>query len=57
VIEDFDPPPTAAGHESRRRYYRLTLFGRNVAQAEAARLQAVLRLARRQKLVPEKGGR
>ena len=57
VIEAFDPAASAEGHEARRRYYRLTPFGRRVAQAEAARLQAVLRLARRQKLLPDKGSR
>jgi DNA-binding PadR family transcriptional regulator len=57
VIEAFDPPAGAEGHEARRRYYRLTPFGRRVAEAETARLQAVLRLARRQKLVPERSGR
>ena len=57
VIAAFDPPAGADGHEARRRYYRLTPFGRRVAAAEAARLQATLRLARRQKLLPERGGR
>src|SRR5690348_9998004 len=38
LIEDFDPPPAAEGHEARRRYYRLTSFGRQVAKAEALRL-------------------
>src|SRR5262245_42941799 len=54
VIEDFDPPPDAGGHEARRRYYRLTAFGRRVAAAEAERLAAVLRQARRHRLLPSK---
>jgi DNA-binding PadR family transcriptional regulator len=54
VIEDFDPPADAEGHEARRRYYRLTTFGRQVAKAEAARLDAVVRAARRQKLLPSR---
>jgi DNA-binding PadR family transcriptional regulator len=45
------------GHEARRRYYRLTTFGRRVAEAEAARLQAVLKLARRHKLVSARTNR
>jgi DNA-binding PadR family transcriptional regulator len=34
-----------------RRYYRLTPWGRRIAQAEAARLAAVLRLARAHRLL------
>lgn len=45
------------GHESRRRYYRLTAFGRRVAAAEAARLQSVVRLARRHKLIAARSDR
>jgi DNA-binding PadR family transcriptional regulator len=54
VIEDIDPPTGAEGHEARRRYYRLTAFGRRVAQAEAARLEHVVRAARREKLLPSR---
>jgi DNA-binding PadR family transcriptional regulator len=54
LIEDFQPPPAAEGHEARRRYYRLTPFGRRVARAEAARLQDVVEAARRQKLLPSR---
>jgi DNA-binding PadR family transcriptional regulator len=54
LIEDFDPPADAEGHEARRRYYRLTAFGRQTARAEAARLEAVVRAARRHKLLPSK---
>lgn len=57
VIEDLDPPPGAEGHEARRRYYRITPFGRRVAAAEAERLATVVRLARRHKLLPSKGPR
>lgn len=57
LIEDFDPPAGAAGHEARRRYYRITAFGRQVATAEADRLTTVLRLARRRHLLPSKGPR
>lgn len=57
VIGAFDPPAGAAGHEARRRYYRITSFGRLVATAEADRLTTVLRLARRRHLLPSKGAR
>ena len=38
--------------DERRRYYRITAFGRAVAQAEAARLAALLRQAKAAGLVP-----
>ena len=57
LIEDFAPPAAAAGHEARRRYYRITPFGRRVAAAEASRLEEVLRQARKQKLLPSGGSR
>ena len=44
---------SGAGQEAKRRYYRLTPLGRRVAEAETARLQAVVRLARR-RLAPGK---
>ena len=49
IAEDAGPPPADA-REARRRYYRLTAFGRRVADAETARLQAVVRLALRRRL-------
>jgi DNA-binding PadR family transcriptional regulator len=52
LIEEHEPRQREGGHEGRRRYYRLTPLGRRVAQAEAARLEAALDLARRHKLVP-----
>ena len=57
VIEDVEVKTAGQGHEARRRTYRLTPFGRSVAQAEVARLQAVIRLARRRKLAPAKSSR
>ncbi|HEV3089511.1 MAG TPA: PadR family transcriptional regulator [Candidatus Elarobacter sp.] len=35
-----------------RRYYRLTPWGRRIAQAEAERLESLVRLARARKLLP-----
>ncbi len=38
--------------ESRRRYYRLTGAGKALLHAEVSRMEAVLRLAHRKRLVP-----
>ena len=40
----------AHGDQARRRSYELTAFGREVARAEAARLEQTLALARRKQL-------
>ncbi len=45
LIEELDERPDPAGDE-RRRYYRLTPFGLQVAKAEAARLESQVRAAR-----------
>lgn len=45
----------APTNDERRRYYRLTRFGRAVAAAEADRLSALLHHARLNGLVPRKG--
>jgi hypothetical protein len=42
----------AAEGDERRRYYRLTRFGRRVAAAEVARLSALIRHAKATGLVP-----
>jgi DNA-binding PadR family transcriptional regulator len=44
----------AAGADERRRFYRLTRFGRRVAAAEAERLSSLLAQARGSGLVPRK---
>jgi DNA-binding PadR family transcriptional regulator len=41
--------------DARRRYYRLTSWGRKIAQAEAQRLDAVVTLARSRRLLPSLG--
>jgi DNA-binding PadR family transcriptional regulator len=41
--------------DERRRYYRLTAFGRKVAKAEAARLSEMLEQAREYGLAPKRG--
>src|SRR5215470_6031874 len=45
LIRDF-----GRGNEERRRSYELTAFGRDVARAEAARLEQTLAIARRKML-------
>ena len=41
--------------DERRRYYRLTRFGRRAAEAEAARLAELLKEARAHGLLPQRG--
>src|SRR5918992_1073303 len=46
VIAESEERPDAALDDERRRYYRLTDFGRQVAQAEARRMEETLGMAR-----------
>jgi DNA-binding PadR family transcriptional regulator len=55
VIEESFRRAGYPGGDERRRYYRLTKFGRAVAAAEADRLAALLHHARLNGLVPRKG--
>ena len=52
IVETAERPDPALDDE-RRRYYRLTEFGRAVARAEAARMEAALGMARAKKLIPK----
>ena len=52
VIEELTKSHDPSSTDERRRYYRLTRFGRRVAAAEAARLSALLQQARATGLVP-----
>lgn len=45
LIEESNDRPDPHLDDERRRYYRLTSFGRKVAQAEAARLRELVALA------------
>jgi DNA-binding PadR family transcriptional regulator len=45
----------APGGDERRRLYRLTPFGREVAILEAKRLERLLDAARRKRLLPQEG--
>jgi DNA-binding PadR family transcriptional regulator len=54
VIEELRESPDPASGDERRRYYRLTRLGRDVALAEARRLNDMLSHARATKLIPRK---
>ena len=45
LIEESDDRPDPHLDDERRRYYRLTPYGRKVAQAEAARMRELVQLA------------
>jgi DNA-binding PadR family transcriptional regulator len=55
LIEESDRRPVAELDDERRRYYRLTSFGRRVVTAEARRLDALVSAARTRKLLPHTG--
>jgi DNA-binding PadR family transcriptional regulator len=46
LIAEVDERPDPALDDERRRYYRITPFGRKVASAEVRRLEQALRVAR-----------
>jgi DNA-binding PadR family transcriptional regulator len=46
LLAETDERPAADMDDERRRYYRLTTFGRDVAEAEAGRLSNLVKLAR-----------
>jgi DNA-binding PadR family transcriptional regulator len=54
LIEELRESPDPDSGDERRRYYRLTQFGRDVAVAEARRLSSMLEQARATKLIPRK---
>ena len=51
LIEESARRPAAAQDDERRRYYRITLLGRSVASAEAARMAGLVDDARRKRLL------
>ena len=53
MIEESDERPDPDLDDERRRYYRLTGFGRQVVTAEAERMEGVLRMVRAKNLLPE----
>lgn len=54
LVQEPDEPPDSS--DARRRYYRLTPFGRAVARAESERLRRLLSVARQEALTAESGG-
>jgi DNA-binding PadR family transcriptional regulator len=54
LIVEVDERPDPDNDDERRRYYRLTRYGRDVAQAETDRLSTLLRQARAAGLAPRR---
>jgi len=55
LIDESDRRPVAELDDERRRYYRLTPFGRRVVVAEAHRLDELVTAARARRLIPSAG--
>src|SRR3954466_409579 len=53
LIDESDRRPVAELDDERRKYYRLTAFGRRVVVAEAARLESLVAAARERRLIPQ----
>lgn len=53
LLEELGESPDPTSSDERRRYYRLTPFGRRVAAAEVERLQSLVRQAQASGLVPQ----
>jgi DNA-binding PadR family transcriptional regulator len=54
LVEELRESPDPESTDERRRYYRLTQWGRSVALAEAKRLSDMLAQARETGLIPKK---
>jgi hypothetical protein len=54
VTREISSRPAREMDDERRRYYRITPFGRDVAMAESRRLAQMLDLARKRGLAPRK---
>jgi len=54
LIEETPEPDDVERDDSRRKYYRITEFGRDVARAEGNRLVGLVGLARRAELVDDR---
>ena len=54
LIEELRERPAPELDDERRRYYRLTAFGRKAAAAETSRLASLVRLARQSGFLPRK---
>lgn len=56
LIRETGSPPNDPDDDERRRYYRLTPSGKAIATEEVARLEKLVKVARRNGLVPETRG-
>jgi DNA-binding PadR family transcriptional regulator len=56
LIVEIRKRPAPEDDDERRRYYRITKFGTQVARAEAQRLSGLVKLARASGLVPRRAG-
>ena len=54
LIDELDRRPSADQDDTRRRYFRITSLGLDVARLETARLERTLKMAREKKLRPRK---
>src|SRR5918999_4984955 len=54
LIDELDTRPGPEDDDPRRRYYRITLLGLDVARLETARLERAVKMARQKKLTPRK---
>lgn len=52
MLEEADAPPGETSGGPKRRYYRVTEYGRAVARAESLRLERLLSVARAREWVP-----
>ena len=52
LIEESSDPPEDGSRDKRRRYYKITDWGRQVVQAELQRMQALIEFGRGQSLTP-----
>ena len=55
LIEEAQQRSRAADNDERRRYYRMTAFGRRVLELELQRLAQIVHVARRKRLVRDPG--
>jgi DNA-binding PadR family transcriptional regulator len=55
LIEEAPQRSRAADNDERRRYYRMTAFGRRVLELELQRLAQIVHVARRKRLVRDPG--
>ena len=54
LIDELDARPGPEDDDPRRRYYRITALGLDVARLETARLERAVKMARQKKLTPKK---